>query len=60
MVLNERKDIMKESNEYKEALIRDGYYWKGKALAYEAVLRSIVKFKEPPILHFDELGKIKK
>ena len=51
---------MKESNEYKECLIRDGYFWKGKALAYEAILRAAGLFKEPPIIHFDDFGKEKK
>lgn len=51
---------MKESNEYKEHIIRDGYFWKGKALAYEAILRAAGLFKEPPIIHFDDFGKEKK
>ena len=51
---------MKESNEYKEVLIRDGCYWKGKALAYEAILRAAGLIKEPPILHFDDLRKEKR
>ncbi len=51
---------MKESNEYKERLIREGYFWKGKALAYEAILRAAGLFKEPPIIKFDDFGKEKK
>lgn len=51
---------MKESNEYKEHLIRDGHYWKGKALAYEAILRAAGLFKEPPIIHFEDLRKEKR
>lgn len=50
---------MKESNEYKECLIREGYFWKGKALAYEAILRAAGLFKEPPILHLEDLRKEK-
>lgn len=50
---------MKESNAYKEALIREGSYWKGKALAYEAILRAAGLFKEPPILRFEDLRKEK-
>lgn len=50
---------MKESDAYKEVTIRDGYYWKGKALAYEAILRAAGLFKEPPIIHFDDFGKEK-
>lgn len=50
---------MKESNEYEEAIIRDGYYWRGKALAYEAILRAAGLFKEPPILRFEDLRKEK-
>lgn len=48
---------MKETAAYKEALIRDGFYWKGKALAYEAILRAAGPSKEPPILRFEDLRK---
>lgn len=51
---------MKESNEYKERLIRDGNFWRGKALAYEAILRAAGLFKEPPIIHFDDFREEKK
>lgn len=52
---------MKESNEYKEHLIRDGYFWKGKALAYETILRAAGLLKEPPnIKFFDDFGEEKK
>lgn len=50
---------MKEDNAHKEVLIREGFYWKGKALAYEAILRAAGLFKEPPILHFDDFGRRK-